>query len=195
MDQKTLKAYAEKAHQYHQDWLNQPEPSDMYELLQKFFIPLGQTADIGCGSGRDCIWLNKNDYPVIGFDSSKELLELATQNAPQILFQQAFFPTLKEINQTFDNILCETVIMHLPETEISQCIQSLKRILNKGGVLYLSWRVTEGQDLRHEDGRLYTAFEPSFITNQFRPTSILHLEDIKSASSGKRVYRLIAKAE
>lgn len=53
LDLQTNQAYSANASNYSQDWLNQPEPSDMYELLLKYFIPGGSTADIGCGNGRD----------------------------------------------------------------------------------------------------------------------------------------------
>lgn len=140
-------------------------------------------------------WLARNDYRVIGYDSSIELLKLARQQFPNIKFTQAFLPTLKEIQVQFDNILCETVIMHLPKNEISEGVQNLKRILKKGGTLYLSWRMTEDKDMRHKDGRLYSALDPKFILDHFPQSSILHFEDKVSVSSGKRVCRLIYRAE
>ncbi|MGZ3745509.1 MAG: class I SAM-dependent methyltransferase [Pseudobdellovibrionaceae bacterium] len=195
MDEKTLHAYAKMAETYSQDWLSQPEPLDMYQLLKKFFAQDGLTADIGCGNGRDTNWMNHNGFKALGFDSSKELIELATRLFPKIIFKQAFLPDLKEITQLFNNVLCETVIMHLPKDHIPVAIQNLKRILTANGVLYLSWRVTEVHDARHKDGRLYSAFDSQFILDQFSQTSILHFEDKISASSGKRVCRLIWKAE
>jgi 2-polyprenyl-3-methyl-5-hydroxy-6-metoxy-1,4-benzoquinol methylase len=191
MDKKTLNAYSELAKNYSEDWLAQPQPSDMYQLLKTFFIPGGNTADVGCGNGRDANWLAENAFKVCGFDSSNELLTIASELYPNIKFKQAYLPDLKELTEKYQNILCETVIMHLPKDQISIAIQNLKRILQKDGVLYLSWRVTEGEDARNSDGRLYSAFEPAFILNQFDQDGILHFEDRVSASSGKRVCRLI----
>lgn len=62
MDKKTFEAYAKNAKSYSQEWLLQPEPSDMYQLLKTYFIPQGRTADIGCGNGRDTNWLIENGY-------------------------------------------------------------------------------------------------------------------------------------
>lgn len=61
------------------------------------------------------------------------------------------------------------------------------------GVLYISWRVTEGEDTRHKDGRLYSAFDSEFIASQFDRTGILFFEDKISVSSSKRVCRLVWK--
>lgn len=195
MDQRTISAYSEKASEYSHDWLAQPEPLDMYKLLKDFFHPGLETVDIGCGNGRDANWLSQNGFKVAGFDSSPELLSFARNRYPHIEFNQALLPALNEIQNQYDNLLCETVIMHLPQPQIVESLKSLKRLLKKGGILYLSWRVTEGTDMRHADGRLYTAFEPDFILNQFSKSSVLHFEDKISESSGKRICRLIVSAD
>ncbi len=193
MDEQTTKAYSQNAQAYSQDWLSQPEPTDMYELLKKFFIPGGKTADIGCGNGRDAAWLAKQGFHVQGFDSSAELVSLASRLYPQLSFKMATLPLLSEITEQFQNVLCETVIMHLTREQITQSIQHLKRITMSGGVLYLSWRVTEGQDSRHADGRLYSSFDADFVLNHFDSQPILHFEDQISASSAKRVCRLVCR--
>jgi SAM-dependent methyltransferase len=193
MDKKTVQAYAKGAEIYSSDWLAQPSPADMYSLLKKYFIADGKTADIGCGNGRDADWLMKNGFSVCGFDSSKELVQIASGLYPKIQFSEAFLPDLKEINSQFDNLLCETVIMHLLPDDLPRAINNLKRILKVNGILYLSWRVTDGEDSRHSDGRLYSAFSADFILKQFERRQILHFEDSISASSGKRICRLIYK--
>jgi 2-polyprenyl-3-methyl-5-hydroxy-6-metoxy-1,4-benzoquinol methylase len=195
MDRMTLNAYSELAKNYSEDWLAQPQPSDMYQLLKTFFLPGGKTADIGCGNGRDANWLVKNGFKVRGFDSSSELLAIASELYPNIEFSQAYLPELKELSEPFQNILCETVVMHLQKTQVTTAILNLKRILQKNGVLYLSWRVTEGEDTRHSDGRLYSAFSRDVILDHFDRDGILHFEDKVSVSSGKRVCRLIYRGK
>lgn len=195
MDLKTMSAYSENATDYSNDWLAQPEPIDMYELLQRHFLVKGDTADIGCGNGRDSNWLSKNGFQVTGYDASPELIKLASGLYPHIQFHHAVLPALAEVQKQFDSILCETVIMHLAKEQIHEAVRNLKRILKKGGVLYLSWRVTEKADHRHDDGRLYSAFDPDFIVYEFESASILHFEDKISKSSGKRVCRLVYRKE
>ena len=194
MDKKTQKAYSVNALEYSRGWLAQPQPQDVYSLLKKFFIPDGITADIGCGNGRDSNWMSLNGFNVTGYDSNQDLLKLASQLYSHIRFEQAFLPSLKQIKEQFDNVFCETVIMHLPRSELVEGVQGLKSILKDKGSLYLSWRVTEGEDMRHKDGRLYSSFESSLILDQFPKSSVLHFEDKISESSGKRVCRLISKS-
>ena len=65
MDQKTLDAYDREAKAFTQDWHEQPPPTDLQTVVRQFFRP-GQTADIGCGSGRDTAWLNDNGLSASG---------------------------------------------------------------------------------------------------------------------------------
>jgi SAM-dependent methyltransferase len=193
IDAKTAEAYAANAAAYSRDWLAQPAPTDMYALLERYFVKQGETADIGCGNGRDAAWLAAHGFAVTGYDGSPELLAQARALFPAIAFRLATLPGLSEITESYDNVLCETVIMHLPAPTIPEAIGNLLRIMRPGAVLYLSWRVTDGPDQRHGDGRLYAAFAPDLVRRQLADCAILHFEDVQSVSSGKRICRIIAR--
>ena len=193
MDLKTLEAYDHDAAAFANGWEAQPPPVDMYDLVQQYFEP-GPTADIGCGSGRDTDWLGKNGYPAIGFDAAKGLLVEARRLHPGIEFRQAALPELLGIEEeAFTNVLCETVIMHLPADAIGASVDKLLEILQPKGTLYLSWRVTEKQDKRDECGRLYSAFDPSLVLMRLASEKILFNERRVNASSGKTVQRVIVR--
>ncbi|RFU48057.1 bifunctional 2-polyprenyl-6-hydroxyphenol methylase/3-demethylubiquinol 3-O-methyltransferase UbiG [Paraburkholderia sp. DHOC27] len=191
-DSATLNAYSQDAARYSQQWLDQPPPNDLYALLETHLVPEGKTAEIGCGNGRDAAWLAAHGYDVTGFDAATGLLAEARRLHPHITFREASLPSLTEIDEDFDNVVCETVIMHLPAEAIPLAVDNLRRILRRNGMLYLSWRVTEEQDERLPDGRLYTAFEPSIVVDALVDCAVLLFEDGVSESSGKRVCRLIA---
>jgi SAM-dependent methyltransferase len=194
MDRHTIEAYTAAANAFATDWLDQPAPVDMYALLQRFFVPRGKTADIGCGAGRDVAWLNDNGFPTIGYDASGGLLEQARASYPRLDFRSAFLPNLDEIEAgTFDNVLCETVIMHLPPEQIGDACARLVSVLKPRGVLYLSWRVTEAESLRDKSGRLYSHFNDALVTSNLQNAEILFDDDAINQSSGKRVRRIVAK--
>jgi 2-polyprenyl-3-methyl-5-hydroxy-6-metoxy-1,4-benzoquinol methylase len=192
-DEQTQAAYAANAAAYSRNWLEQPEPTDLYARFERFFHKGGATADVGCGNGRDAAWLAAHGYPVVGYDASAELLAEARHLFPGLSFAQANLPRLTEIVRQFDNVVCETVIMHLAQAEITEAVRNLQRLLKPGGVLYLSWRVTEGADKRDANGRLYAAFDPGFVREQLTACEILLLEDVVSVSSGKRICRIVAR--
>lgn len=197
MDQPTLAAYDKFAAGFAADWHAQPPPDDLHALVRRFFQPGGTTADIGCGSGREVAWLTANGYPATGFDPSEGLLAQARALYPHLTFVAAALPDLAGIpDATFDNVLCETVVMHLTADAIAPSVRRLVAILCPGGCLYVSWRVTAGADQRDAHGRLYAAFEPRLVTDALAgAAAILHDAQATSASSGKTVHRVIARKE
>jgi len=192
MDHKTLAAYDSDAAAFAQDWHDQPAPSDLHAVVRRFFRP-GRTADIGCGSGREVAWLAANGFPAAGYDPSEGLLREARSRYPRLEFAAAALPDLTGVpDGSFDNVLCETVIMHLGRAAIAPSVARLLAILRPGGVLYLSWRVTAGADQRDSHGRLYAAFDPALVTGALASAAILLDEETVSASSGKAIHRIVA---
>src|ERR1700690_1596753 len=160
MDSKTLAAYDHAAAAFARDWHEQPAPSDLRDVVTRFFIKGGATADIGCGSGREVAWLNANGFPAVGFDASEGLLAQARSRYPDLNFAWAELPALRGIAaNAYDNVLCETVIMHLDRARIAPSVRRMLDIVKPGGVFYLSWRVTEEAEQRDRRGRLYAAFD------------------------------------
>jgi len=197
LDKKTLDAYNSKATEYVNTWLSQPTPLEIHDLVKTYFLKDKPTADIGCGSGREVAWLNESGYPAIGFDASKSLISIAKKQFPNFKFLQSALPKLVEIpNQAYANVLCETVIMHLPKDEIAASVQSLFRILKHHGVLSLSWRLSaNAENSRESDGRLYTQIEFSDITSALVhiPNKVLYQNETLSASSGKTIRQMVFK--
>jgi SAM-dependent methyltransferase len=194
MDEHTLSAYDAKAADYCEDWLGQPAPEDIQQLWRRFFTPAGLSADVGSGSGRDVDWLNRNGFPCVGLDASEGLLAQARGRFPQWRFQFARLPELAEVSDAvYHNVVCETVLMHLPVAEVRPAVRALGRILAPEGTLYLSWRVTEGADIRDGAGRLYCAFPAQDVRDELRGFALVYDEEEISQSSGRRVHRLIVR--
>jgi SAM-dependent methyltransferase len=194
VDDRTIATYDKDAATFATEWREQPEPADVYAVLKQFFKLGGTSADIGCGSGRDAAWLDKNGYPATGYDASHGLLVQARAAYPDIPFIQTALPDLDGIEAaTLDNVLCETVIMHLAPQSIEPATLRLLDILKPDGVLFLSWRTTPDQDLRDKQGRLYAAFDSSVVREALRGALILLDRETINASSGKRVHRIVAK--
>ena len=193
MDSMTIETYTSGAAGYAGEWANQPAPDDLYARLAQYFRPNGRTVDIGCGSGRDVAWLNAHGYPTTGYDASEGLIAKAAAEHPQYAFGLATLPELKGVPAaSFDNVLCETVIMHLPVAQIGTACRRLVELLKPGGVLYLSWRVTDGDSARDSAGRLYSAFNPALVTGALEGKTIALDEEAVNRSSGKRVQRIVA---
>lgn len=195
MDSTTLRAYDEAAASFADDWQAQTVPEDLYALVKRYFTP-GLTADIGCGAGRDVAWLNANGYAAIGYDGSMGLLSEARIRHPQYRFEPALLPALEGVEkEQFQNVLCETVIMHLEPCAIPLAVARLLEILKIDGILYLSWRVTDNVSHRDNHQRLYAAFDESLVLAACAGQKILFNEKETSLSSGKMVQRVIVRKE
>jgi SAM-dependent methyltransferase len=194
MDRPTLAAYDRDAVAFATDWHEQPAPVDLYGIIECFFIQGGLTADIGCGSGREVAWLNEHGFPAKGFDASEGLLAEARRRYPKLDFARADLPELRGIAaDAYDNILCETVIMHLDRAQIAASVRRLLDITKLGGILYLSWRVTAGDDQRDKHERLYAGFEASLVLAELADATTLLDEEVVSASSGKTIHRVVVR--
>ncbi|BBB98082.1 MULTISPECIES: class I SAM-dependent methyltransferase [Bradyrhizobium] len=194
MDRATLAAYDKDAAAFAQDWHDQPAPVDLHDIVTRFFIKGGATADIGCGSGREVAWLNAHGFPAEGYDASEGLLTEARARYPTLRFARAELPDLSGIAAgSFDNVLCETVIMHLDHALIVPSVRRMLELVKPGGVLYLSWRVTAGDDARDGHGRLYVAFDTALVRTELAAAELLLDAEVVSASSGKVIHRIIAR--
>jgi len=121
------------------------------------------------------------------------LAEARTRH-PDVRFQFGALPELERLaDGSFVNVLCETVIMHLEAKRVQASVRKLLALLKPRGTLYLSWRVTEGADVRDEKGRLYSVFAPSLVTEVLSDAAIELNEKRVSASSGKIVHRIVAR--
>jgi SAM-dependent methyltransferase len=194
MDRPTLAAYDKDAAAFARDWHEQPAPTDLHDIVERFFIKGGMTADVGCGSGREVAWLNDHGFPTNGFDASNGLLAEARKRYPKLDFAQAELPDLRGIaTDAYDNVLCETVIMHLDRAQIAPSVRRMLDIVKPGGIFYLSWRVTAGDDIRDQHQRLYAAFDASLVLAELAAATMLLDEEVVSASSGKTIHRTVVR--
>jgi hypothetical protein len=83
--------------------------------------------------------------------------------------------------------------MHLTRELIAPSVGRMLDIAKPGGILYLSWRVTEGADFRDAHGRLYAAFGASLVRAELSAAALLLDEEVVSVSSGKKIHRLVAR--
>jgi SAM-dependent methyltransferase len=174
MDPHTLHAYNYHAPIFCARY-RRAHPLEVYRLIQTYFSLQQPTADIGCGSGRDVAWLNRHGYPAIGYDAAPAMLKEASRVYPDVDFCEAALPELASIaDDTFANVLCCAVLMHLPMADIPHALHNLARILKHGGRLLFSYRANQQETEREADGRLFTALDAAAL-QQLLEEAGLHL--------------------
>ncbi len=158
MDKQTIDLYnldAEHIAQLHSSLT----PSRIYALIKEHFTKTGNTLDVGCGIGRDTQWLNQQGFSTLGVDASGGMLAQAQRLYPDLHFIKDNLPNLNSLNsQTFQNILCSAVLMHLNKASIDSACLRLLALLKPSGHLIISIRGTDADDHR-EQGKLYEAID------------------------------------
>lgn len=131
------------------------QPHRLYELSQIYFKPNSKTLDLGCGTGRDSNWLQKNNFDVSGCDFSEELIKLAKFKYNGINFFVDSLPSLKSIkSNSYESIFSSAVLQHIPRELFNDAIRNILRIVHPGGTIILSFRGTNSPSKR-ENEKLY----------------------------------------
>jgi ubiquinone/menaquinone biosynthesis C-methylase UbiE len=176
MDEQTRRTYDLNAEMFADRHLQQV-PDRLYELAKVFFIKGEPTIDIGSGVGRDTSWLNQNNYPCVGVEPAKGMLELAQQKFPNCNFINDSLPEIKNIqDQSYSNVFVCAVLMHIPENELIITIMSLLRITTQKGKIILSFRDSKNE----KDGRLFINYHINHIAHIFESlgSKILLTEEV-----------------
>jgi SAM-dependent methyltransferase len=195
MDERTLAAYDADPQKYCRDWLGQRPPEEIHISARRYFLTGGETADIGCGCGRDVDWLNRQGWPCTGYEPSAGLRAEAQRLYPSYKFLAESLPLLAGIPvNRYDNVLCETVLMHLPGGEQAAALEALLRILRPGGVLRLSWRAAKDGDTRDPAGRLYEPIHSAVIKARLEGEAAILLDGGSApCSSGATLHHIVAR--
>lgn len=119
---------------------------DLYNDTYKRFCdliarPEACVLEIGCGPGnitRHILNL-KPRFKILATDISKNMVELAKRNNPDVEIQVLDCRNLSSINRKFDGIICGFTIPYLSKNDSSKMIADCSQLLKEEGVLYLSF--------------------------------------------------------
>ena len=132
---------------------NQADTEPLHALLRKW-IPSGSSVlEIGCGSGRDAVFLASQGCRVTATDGSDAMLQAARQNLPKgaernVSFLPALFPLTEDhplLKHTFDAITAIAVLMHIPDSELFSFACQVKALLKEKGIFFCSFFPASGK--------------------------------------------------
>ena len=126
--------------------------------------------DLGCGAGRNSVYLAKKGFDVVGVDVSKSALTLANKWAKKEKLANATFTLGTMINIPFDDchldaVVSISVIHHGVKEDIIRTIAEVHRILKKEGVFLANIasvkdpRYGEGEKVEENTYSILEAFE------------------------------------
>lgn len=108
----------------------------------KFFKKKNKILEVGCFSGNNLRFFIENGFDTYGVEINSQLINLARQNLKRLGIKP---PTIKLGNNLklpfknsyFDTLVSINTIHYSSGIEISNSLTEFKRVLKKGGVLYL----------------------------------------------------------
>lgn len=181
MDKKTIDSYnkdADNIAQLHASLI----PEKLYNLINQHFIKKGLTADIGCGIGRDSHYLSEQGFKVLSVEPSTAMLQKSRELYPYLTLQEDYLPYLNSLNSnSFENILCSAVLMHLHQADIKTACLRLLALLKNEGILIITLRGTHQPDKR-ENGKLYEDINIASLFQLFtdnQATVLIHEIDLE----------------
>ena len=136
----------------------------------KSIRPGGLVCDMGCGPGQIARYLRGKGLNVCGVDISNGMVELASRLNPGIQFQQGNMLALDFADSSLAGIAAFYSIIHVPQSDLVRALSELKRVLEPGGLLLLSFHI--GDLVVHRDEFLgaqvsldFAFFTPAEITD------------------------------
>jgi len=156
-------------------FFNETVNADM-SLWQKKFIsylpPKGRILDAGCGSGRDSKAFMNAGFSVVAFDASEKMCEMATEYIGQPVLQMSFEDIAFE--DEFDGIWACASLLHVPNYELPEVLDKLRKSLKKGGHLYASFKYGEGMMEKGE--RSFSNFNEKTVTSMMEEAGFIVCE-------------------
>ena len=143
--QKKYKSYHEKTFAI--------DPSDFLAPLVERLTAGAIVLDVGCGSGRDLLWMKKKGFDVIGFDRSSGLVEIAMENVGCKVIE-GDFETYDFSVIYADAIMLIGAMVHIPYDRFSDVFRNIVSSLSDFGIILITLK--EGTGTRTDaEGRTF----------------------------------------
>lgn len=127
--------------------------------------------DVGCGSGRDLLWLKRRGYQVTGLERAPELAAMA-ERAAGCRIIQADFETFDFSVIRVDAILLVGALVHLPRQRLPRVLASILKALRPRGWVLLTLKQGTGK-ISDDSGRTFYLWEPEQLKPIFAPLGLL----------------------
>ena len=113
----------------------------MQEQLKQFMelLPVGGAVlDLGCGSGRDSLFLVEEGFDVTSLDGARKMCELAQIHVGQEVLNLTYDQL--DFNEVFDGVWACASLVHEDPDKLPVTLQRVFDCLKSEGVMYMSFR-------------------------------------------------------
>ena len=171
--------YQDNFKAYHQKTFS-IDPSSFLEPLARRLPAEAFILDVGCGSGRDLLWMKKRGFDVIGFERSPGLAELARENAGCEVIE-GDFETYDFSSIFVDDVMLVGAMVHIPHERFSKVFKNITSAISENGSVLITLKEGSG-DRTDSDGRTFYLWEDKKAREVFDTLGFTVCDFSKSAS-------------
>lgn len=116
--------------------------NDTYDYIcHSLTQPKAKLLDIGCGPGNITRYLlsQRPDFDIFGIDLAPNMIELARKNNPTARFAVMDVRHIHRLETKYDGIIAGFCLPYLSPAESHTLIEATYDLLNKDGLIYLSF--------------------------------------------------------
>lgn len=114
-------------------------------MLELFMLyTRGVICDLGCGAGQVAHYLHTHGQEVLGVDLSPEMLAQARRRNPDVEFIEADMRHLPVTDAAWGGVVAFCSLVHLARSDVPLVLLEIRRVLQAGGLLLLSFHVGQG---------------------------------------------------
>jgi SAM-dependent methyltransferase len=113
--------------------------------------------DAGCGTGGFLRWAldNGSFASAAGIDIGSAAIELARERVPEADLRTGPLSALPFADQSFDLVVTNDVLQHVPEKDVAESLRQLGRVLADGGTLFVHTNGSKVLRRERDDWRAY----------------------------------------
>ena len=175
--------YQENYAAYHEKTFS-IDPSSFLEPFASRLAKDSLVLDLGCGSGRDLLWLKKRGFSVVGFERSEGLARLARENA-DCEVMDGDFETYDFSSLSVEAILASGSFVHLPHSRLPGVLKNVQRALGRPAknrsLVYISLKKGRGE-MTSNDGRVFYLWQDRDLRTLFSRQGLFVLDFLPSES-------------
>lgn len=139
--------YERYAASYYENTVN----LNMEEALGRFLALLPENAevlDLGCGTGRDTVYLEDAGCYVTPMDGSEQMCRLAEIYTDKEVLHMTFEEM--EFEEVFDGIWACASLLHVEGKDMDRIMKKVVNALKPDGVLYMSFKYGDAEEIRNQ---------------------------------------------
>jgi SAM-dependent methyltransferase len=138
-----MKDYYQKNYKTYHEKTFAIDPSDFLKPLAER-LPAGSIVlDVGCGSGRDLLWMKNKGFDVIGCDRSPGLVKIARENAGCGVIEEDF-ETYDFSTISVDAIMLIGAMVHIPYDRFPDIFRNIISSLSDFGKILITLKEGTG---------------------------------------------------